>query len=56
MSENKFIFHGKEIDYGEMSEENIVKLYAELKQRELKLYEMAKKLESEINYLEDINS
>ena len=55
MSENKFVIHGKEIDYGEMSEDMLLKLYTELKQRELKLYEIAKKLESEITYLKEIN-
>ncbi len=53
MSENKIIIQGKEIDYGEMNENQLVQLFTELKQRELMLYEKAKELESQIKLIED---
>ena len=47
-NENKTItIQGKEISYGDLSDEKLVKLYQELKQREVLLYNrILKKLEA----------
>lgn len=55
MSDKKIVMQGKEIDFGEMSDAQVLKLYTEIKERELKLYEQVLELEEEIKYLESLN-
>lgn len=54
MSEKKIIIQGKEIDYGDMDNNSLVKLYDELLQRQSKLLENARKYLSE-SEIEEIN-
>ena len=57
MSDKKIIIQGKEIDYGNMDNNTLLKLYNELLQRQSKLLENAKQYlsESEIEEI-DINN
>lgn len=54
MSEKKIIIQGKEIDYGDMDNNSLIKLYDELLQRQAKLLENAKQYLSE-SEIEEIN-
>ena len=54
MSEKKIINQGKEIDYGNMDNDSLLKLYDELLQRQSKLLENAKQYLSE-SEIEEIN-
>lgn len=54
MSEKKIVIQGKEIDYGIMDNDSLLKLYNELMQRQAKLLENAHKYLSE-SELEEIN-
>lgn len=54
MSEKKIIIQGKEIDYGNMDNDSLLKLYDELLQRQSKLLENAKQYLSE-SEIEEIN-
>lgn len=54
MSEKKIVIQGKEIDYGDMDNDSLVKLYDDLLQRQAKLLENAKKYLSE-SEIQEIN-
>ena len=54
MSDKKIIIQGKEIDYGNMDNDSLLKLYDELLQRQSKLLENAKQYLSE-SEIEEIN-
>lgn len=54
MSEKKIVIQGKEIDYGDMDNNSLLKLYDELLQRQSKLLENAKQYLSE-SEIEEIN-
>ena len=54
MSEKKIVIQGKEIDYGEMDNNSLIRLYDELLQRQAKLLENAKQYLSE-SEIEEIN-
>lgn len=54
MSDKKIIIQGKEIDYGNMDNNTLLKLYNELLQRQSKLLENAKQYLSE-SEIEEIN-
>ena len=54
MSEKKIIIQGKEIDYGDMDNNSLIRLYDELLQRQAKLLENAKQYLSE-SEIEEIN-
>lgn len=53
MSDKKVIIQGEEIDYGEMSDEELERLFTEIKERELDLYEKVLEAESTLEYYED---
>lgn len=56
MDEEKTItIQGKTINYGNLSDEQLVKLYKEIKQRELMLYERILKGLKESNLLQEEN-
>ncbi len=55
MSEKKIIIRGKEIDYGIMTDDQLVKLYQELQENKVKLYEQMVKMQEELNLLEEYN-
>ena len=54
MSDKKIIIQGKEIDYGNLDNNTLLKLYNELLQRQSKLLENAKQYLSE-SEIEEIN-
>ena len=54
MSEKKIVIQGKEIDYGDMDNNSLIRLYDELLQRQAKLLENAKQYLSE-SEIEKIN-
>jgi hypothetical protein len=54
MSEKKIVIQGKEIDYGDMDNNSLIRLYDELLQRQAKLLENAKQYLSE-SEIEEIN-
>ena len=54
MSEKRILIQGKEVDYGKLDNDSLVKLYDELLQRQSKLLENAKEYLSE-SELEEIN-
>lgn len=53
MSDKKIVIQGKEIYYGDMSDEELVSLFTSLKEKELKLYEKVLEAESVLKYYED---
>lgn len=57
MEEEKqtIIIQGKEIDYGNLSDEKLTQLYQELKQREVILYQRIMKKLSDIKLLGEQN-
>lgn len=56
MSEKKIVIQGKEIDCGEMSDEQLVKLYQEIQEHKVKMYEKLAKLHEELNLLDEYNA
>ena len=55
--ENQVIsIDGKEIDCSKLSGEKVVKLYEQLKERELILFKKKKKLQEKYNFEPEINS
>ena len=53
MSDKKVIIQGEEIDYGNMSDEELERLFIEIKERELELYEKVLEAEATLKYYED---
>ena len=55
MSDKKVLIQGKVIDYGEMSDEKLLKLFAKMKEAELKLHEKVIRAENILKYYEEYN-
>ena len=55
MSDKKIVILGKEIDYGNMIDEQIEKLFIQIKERELKLYQKILEAEATLKYYENYN-
>ena len=56
MSEKKIVIQGKEIDCSKLSDELLIKLYQEIQERKVKMYESLAKLHEELNLLEEYNA
>ena len=56
MEEKTITIQGKTIDYKNLSDEKIIKLYRELKQREAALYDKIINYDNQYHFLSEINS
>lgn len=55
-SEEIITIMGKEINYGRLSDEKLLKLYEQLKEREVKLYQKIVEYQNKYNFLPEINN
>lgn len=56
MNDNGIIsIGGKKINYGDMSGEEIITLYEQLKEREFKLYKKIKQMQAKYDFLPEVN-
>ena len=55
MEDNIISIGSKQFDLNQMSDEQVIRLFTEIKERELQLYEKIAQIESQLNYVEDVN-
>lgn len=55
-SEEIITIMGKEINYGRLSDEKLLKLYEQLKEREVKLYQKIVEYQNKYDFLPEINN
>lgn len=55
-SEETITIMGKEINYGRLSDEKLLKLYEQLKEREVKLYQKIVEYQNKYDFLPEINN